>query len=504
MSTPVYDYNQRKVETRLVKTLQRRKREATIADLVADTGLPTYQVEETIKEIVNDYRGHMKVTESGEVLYHFPYGMRNQVRGAIPRAKRFLRKAGSWFGRVLKVGFKVWTMVMLVGYFVVFVLLLLLAMMASMAAQAKGGGDGGGGGRGGMGGFGMFYLTTRLAQTFLYLWMFSGGRPDARGKKPKGPPLHQSVFAFVFGSANPIADWDERERRAFLAFLRESKGIATVEDLMRITGHDYQQAQILMNRLLLEYNGEPEATSEGTLIYRFEDVLRSADNTLPSSSGAVFQREMKPLIPFNNNKPSLNRWIGFFNGFNLVFGSYFTILTFALPSVPVEGFGSFYSLVVLLFAQITANPATAVSIVFWVMGLIPTVFSTLFFAIPAIRRTREKRVNERIQYENIRKRVINAVMENPEEVDPEFIEVGEIEGLSRERVRDIVVGIVGELAAERGAEVREKREAMGEQPAAYTYHFHDIVREKHDVERVRSSVDTSRFETGQVVFDSDR
>ena len=500
MSTAVYDYNQRKVETRLVKTLQRRKREATIADLVADTGLPTYQVEETIRQIVNDYQGHMKVTESGEVLYHFPYGMRNQVHGVIPRTKRFLRRAGSWFGRVLKVGFKVWTMVMLVGYFVVFVLLLLLAMMASMAAQAKGGG---GGGRGGMGGFGMFYLTTRLAQMFLYLWMFSGSRPDARGRKPKGPPLHQSVFAFVFGSGNPVADWDQRERRAFLGFLRENRGIATVEDLMRLTGHDYQRAQIFMNRLLVEFNGEPEATGEGTLIYRFEEVLRSADTDALTSSGATFNREMKPLIPFNNNKPSLNRWIGFFNGFNLVFGSYFTVLTFMLPSLTAEGFGSFYLLVVALFAQITANPAAAVTIVFWVMGLIPALFSTLFFAIPAVRRAREKKMNERIQYENVRKRVINAVMENPEEVDPEFIEVGEVPGLSRDQVRETVTTIVAELAAERGAEVREKRGAMGEKPAAYTYHFHDIAREQKDVQRVRSAVDTSRFETGQVVFDSD-
>ena len=503
MSTAVYDYNQRKVETRLVKTLQRRKREATIADLVADTGLPTYQVEETIKQIVNDYQGHMKVTESGEVLYHFPHGMRNQVHGVIPRTRRFFRKVGSWFGRALKVGFKVWTMVMLVGYFVVFVLLLLLAMVAAMAAQAKGGG-GGGGGRGGMGGFGMFYLTTRLAQMFLYLWMFSGSRPDSRGRKPKGPPLHQSVFAFVFGSGNPIADWDQKERRAFLAFLRENKGIATVEDLMQLTGHDYQRAQILMNRLLVEFNGEPEATEEGTLIYRFEEVLRSADSSTDTLSGTVFNREMKPLIPFNNNKPSLNRWIGFFNGFNLVFGSYFTILTFMLPGITAEGFGAFYLLVVALFAQITATPTAAVTIVFWVMGLIPAVFSALFFTIPAVRRAREKKINERIQYENIRKRVINAVMEHPEEVDPEFIEVGEIQGLSRDQVREIVTRIVGELAAERGAEVHQKREAMGDKPAAYTYHFHDIAREKQDVERVRSSIDTSRFETGQVVFDSDQ
>ena len=499
MSTAVYQYNERKVEQRLVRTLNRRKREATVADLVAETGLPTYQVEETIKRIVNDYQGHLRVTESGEVLYHFPHGLRNQVSGFIPKTKRMLRKVGAWAGRVLKTGFKVWTMVMLVGYFVVFVLLLVLAVVASMAAQAKGGG-----GRGRVGGFGMFYLTTRIAQFFLYLWLFSGSRPDARGRKPKGPPLHQSVFAFVFGSGNPLADWDERERRAFIGFLRENSGVATIEDVMRLTGQSYDQAQILMNRMLVEYNGQPEATDQGTLIYRFDEVLRTAGESSDSSLGTVFQREMKPLIPFNNNKSSMNGWIGFFNGFNLLFGTYFTALTFALPSLTAEGFGGFYLLVVALFAQITATPAAAVTIVFWVMGLIPAVFSALFYLIPVVRRLREKKLNERSRYENVRKRVINAILASPEEVDPEFIDIGETAGVSRSEAGDIVRQVISELAAERGAEVTEKRAATDGRPATYLYHFHDIAREQADVEKIRESVDTSRFDTGSVVFDSDQ
>ncbi|MFW6234649.1 MAG: hypothetical protein ACOC4I_04665, partial [Spirochaetota bacterium] len=272
MDTPVYQYNTQVVEQRLVKTLKKRRREATIADLVTETGLPTYQVEEQIKRIVNDYRGHLKVTESGEILYHFPDGMKNQVHGAGPRAKRFLRKVASVAGRVLKTAFKVWTMVMLVGYFVVFVLLIVLAFVASMAAQAKGGGDSGGG-RGRVGGFGSFYLTTRLMQMSMYLWLYSGGHPDSRGRKPRERPLHQSVFAFIFGDGDPAAEWDQRERRAFLAYLRAAKGVSTVEDLMRLTGRSYNDSQQLLNRLALEFEGEPDVTESGTLIYRFDQVL---------------------------------------------------------------------------------------------------------------------------------------------------------------------------------------------------------------------------------------
>lgn len=500
MDTPVYQYNTQAVEQRLVKTLKKRKREATVADLVAETGLPTYQVEEQIKHIVNDYRGHLKVTESGEILYHFPDGMKNQVRGAGPRAKRFLRKVASVAGRVLKTAFKVWTMVMLVGYFVVFVLLIVLAFVASMAAQAKGGGDsGGGGGRGRMGGFGSFYLTTRLMQMSMYLWLYSGGRPDRRGRKPRERPLHQSVFAFIFGDGDPALEWDQRERRAFIAYLRAAKGVSTVEDLMRLTGRSYDDSQQLLNRLSLEFEGEPDVTESGTLIYRFDQVLRSSDRLEQPVRGTEFGRELKPLIPFNRNKPRLNKWIGFFNGFNLVFGAYFTGFALAFPGISEEGIGAFFILVASLFAQITANP---VGLVFWVMGFIPLLFSAFFYLVPLVRRMRERRMNLERARENVRKRVLNEILDNPEEVDPESIQLGETPGLTEAEAKGLVLQIIRDYAAERGAEVEEKRPASGAQPAAYVYRFKEVAREQQDITSLRSSRKLADHDIGSVVFDS--
>ncbi len=498
MSTPVYQYNVQAVEQRLVKTLKRRNREATVADLVAETGLPTFQVEEQLKRIVNDYQGHLKVTESGEILYHFPGGMKNQVSGAVPRAKRFFRKVASVAGRVLKTAFKVWTMVMLVGYFVVFVLLIVLALVASMAAQAKGG-TGGGGGRGRMGGFGSFYLTTRLMQMSMYLWLYSGGRPDARGRKPRERPLHQSVFAFIFGDGDPAAEWDERERRAFIAYLRAAKGVSTVEDLMQLTGRSYDDSQRLLNRLALEFEGEPDVTESGTLIYRFDQVLRSSDRLEQSARGTEFHRDLKPLIPFNTNKPGLNKWIGFFNGFNLLFGTYFTAFALSFPAVSEEGIGAFFLLVAALFAQISTNP---VGLVFWVMGIIPLLFSAFFFLIPAARRMRERRINDQRARENVRKRVINAVLSNPDAVDPEIIDISGTPGVDDARARALLLEAVRDYAAERDAEVEEKRAASGNAPPAYIYRFTEVAREQQDVDHLRSTRKLTDHDVGDVVFDS--
>ena len=51
MAAKVYDFDRRKVEGILVSHLRSRQRESTVADLVAGTGLPKYQVEQGLKAV---------------------------------------------------------------------------------------------------------------------------------------------------------------------------------------------------------------------------------------------------------------------------------------------------------------------------------------------------------------------------------------------------------------------------------------------------------------------
>ncbi len=56
----VYDFNLNKVKSTLVTTLKRKKNESTVADLIAATGLPKHQVEQSIKHVADEYNGHLK------------------------------------------------------------------------------------------------------------------------------------------------------------------------------------------------------------------------------------------------------------------------------------------------------------------------------------------------------------------------------------------------------------------------------------------------------------
>ena len=251
----LHDFSQRRVGARLVEALKRRRNASTVADLVAATGLPRVQVEAALRPVLDEYGGHLRVTETGELLYYFPHGMHSRTRGLGPAlrraAARFLRGAG----RVLALLFKVWIVLMLVGYTVLFALILLAAVFVSIAAAASGrGGDDRGRSRGGGmgGGFGGGHLASGLLRMLLFMWMFDSpaGRYPGRYAGPAAPwarsargtarasrrPLYRSVFAFVFGEEDPNRGWQERERIRVIAFLRQGKGVIALEELMALTG----------------------------------------------------------------------------------------------------------------------------------------------------------------------------------------------------------------------------------------------------------------------------
>lgn len=326
----VYDFPMAKVEDKLVSFLKTRRGESTVADMISGTGLPKYQVEQAAKVVLDEYAGRLKVTESGELEYYFPAGMRSTVHGLGPSVRRFWKSFTRRTARVLSFLFKIWIVAMLVGYFVAFVAIGVLAIVASVAASAAGRGGRDDRSRGGGGGFGGMFLAMQLLDLILRMWFWSSilGANNTRRKPREGRAFYKSVFGFVFGDGDPNKGWEETERKHIISYIQGNKGVITLEELMAMTGREADDANALMNRLLLEFEGEPGVTDNGTLIYSFPELMRTAR----SAQGALGHVKMetgpvKMPVAFSANKSRTNGWIIFFNTFNLVFGTYFLAIS---------------------------------------------------------------------------------------------------------------------------------------------------------------------------------
>jgi hypothetical protein len=490
----VYDYKIDKVKSQLVTAFKRRKNESTIADLIATTGLPKYQVQEMTKIVLDEYQGHLKATESGELLYYFPHGMRSRVHGFVPTAKRVLKSILKTTGKILAFLFKIWIMLMLVGYFVLFLLILIGAIILSVAASGRS--NQRSRGRGG----GAFFLVVRLLEFFLriFFWvsLTKSMDPNYR-KKPKGRPLYKSIFAYVFGETDPTAEWESQEKLAIISYIRTNKGIITLDELMVLTGKNYDGAQQLINHYLLEFEGEPMVSDNGTIYFFFPELLRSRAKEL-ASAPAVYLSDIRyrELIPFATNKGSTNALITGFNIFNLAFGSYFFIFNFiGLSAAENMGIGIFYIFIASIFEYAEIQPFPALP-VFIILGIIPLSFSIIFFLIPLLRTLPRLSKNEKIKQDNLRKKIYTYIYDNPLMINP-----GQIQPQSKldtpKKPVQFIQKQVDELAGIKHAEFEAKDDNV------IFYNFDEIKREQDDIAAVRKSIDLKNYEIGETVFDSD-
>jgi hypothetical protein len=491
----VYDFSTEQVGSKLVSWLRTRHEPATVADLVAGTGLPKYQVEQTMKSVVDEYAGHLQVSESGELAYYFPAGMRSTVRGFGPAFRRGLRTFLRAAGKVAALLFKIWIVVMLVGYFVLFVALALLSVFAMLAASTAGGR--GRDRRRGPDAGGLMFLVIRMLDFALRMWFWSslfGGMGGQRQRRPRGRPLYQGVFGFVFGEPDPNRGYDEELRRHAIAVIRARRGVITPEELMAITGRDAQSAERLANRWLVEFEGEPGVTEEGTLIYSFPELLRSSAEEQRNFTREPGSPPQRVPVPFDGNPRKTDNWIMFFNIVNLLFGGYFLFVSYA-PRAAVGLGSSFTWLYQVTASLVTAAGAHPAQLLAVALGVVPAAFSVLFFVVPAVRRSSLNRHNEEIKTEALARRIYARVLENPSRFDLRDIRPlgADSDPRTFEQVRQ---RLFDRFAAAHEAEP----EALPD--GGFVYRFKDLERGRTDLARYRESVDLGKFAVGKTVFDS--
>lgn len=363
------------------RVLKKLKGRATVGDVVAETGLPTADAEGALKALLEVHRGHMEVGESGDLVYRFdPKLLR---RDHLPFAERF--RAAAW--KVFVQGFKVWIAVMLVVYFVVFVALMIAALFASQQ-----------GNRGrrslprmGGGGHGHFHFPI-----WYFFWTprwrlgspYYGHRYAVKGGKGKAPdvPFYKKVFAFVFGPDVPRLTQEQKDR-SVLRLIRARKGVLGAAELVQHTALPLPEAEEDMGRLMSAYGGEATVSPKGEVVYAFPDLMVSAHGKVAVREPNPSWRRMELAQPLTGNDKKTDAIVAGINGFNIL--AAVTAPFFIFPRLGLGG------------------PLAEVGLI-W----IPVVFSSAFFAIPALRKVANDRQNRGRFRRNVRRSLLGFIYES--------------------------------------------------------------------------------------------
>ena len=171
---------------------------------------------------------------------------------------------------------------------------------------------------------------------------------------------------------------------------------------MRATGLPREQADPMMARLMLDYEGDVGVSEDGGIFYSFPAMRKTAasesETSRPSAPlPAAWDDQPKPLPPLTGNSAGANVGIAALNAFNLLMGFW------------AIGNGLTLERVSHLFDRIP--PPMVDSGVPIALGIVPIVFSALLFVVPVGRAlVRPSRQRKQVE-ERGRLAVLRAVLE---------------------------------------------------------------------------------------------
>jgi len=260
-------------DPQIMKAVERLNYRVTVGDVSTQAGLELNLAEKGLLALASEAGGHLQVAETGDVVYLFPREFRSILRN------KYLRlQLQEWWEKIWRVLFYLirisFGIVLIASILLIFIAIFIIVIAAS--ASRDGDSDSGG--------------SISMPNVWIgpdIFWFFSPNYYDDRSysrrrDRDDKPSMNflESVFSFLFGDGNPNADLEERRWRSIGAVIRNNGGAVVAEqvapyldELGQGFGLEYEE---YMLPVLTRFNGRPEVSEEGGLVYQFPELQTTA------------------------------------------------------------------------------------------------------------------------------------------------------------------------------------------------------------------------------------
>ena len=273
----------------LMQAIEQLGYRVTTGDVATQAGLDVKLAERDLLALASEAGGHMQVSEAGEIAYQFPPNFRSILRNKDWKLRWQERWSKLWglLFYIIRISFGVYLIASLA---LILIAITLILVALSSRDSDNGGGDWGGGSIGrGWGGSDWFLIFTPN--------YYSPNRSRQRSHKRQGQSdpdsmnFLESVFSFLFGDGNPNADLEDRRWQTIGGVIRNNSGAVVAEQLVPYLDDvgPHQNLDDQMLPILSRFNGRPEVSPEGQIIYHFPELQVSASQTKARAVGAYLK-----------------------------------------------------------------------------------------------------------------------------------------------------------------------------------------------------------------------
>lgn len=357
--------------TKVMEAVEQLNFRVTVGDIAASTGIALPDVQQELMTLARDADGHMQVSDQGEIAYAFDQRFRKTIerklrqdRGAVFRQKLWqalLYGLRLSFGILMLVEFSI---------IVVAIIALLVASRGENNDQRDDRRDGG---------FSFFPMLWLGNPFWAPVHYDNYGRPQPRKPAEKAKTnFLESVYSFLFGDGDPGAELEENRSKLIARTIRNHGGVIAGEQVLpylevaadapALEYEDY------MLPVLVKFNGQPEVSDQGEIVYRFPELQVVASDRQKLQVAQALEEQPWKFSKATSGQLTLAMFFGLAN----FLGAWFLYL-FIRPEQWV---------------------AAGVAFISPLLGLL-VIYGTLFLAVPGIRWLVLQRRNRNVDKRNI-------------------------------------------------------------------------------------------------------
>jgi len=258
------------VQERLMQSVTRQGYRVTVGDVAADLGLPVETARRELNLMASQAGGSLQVAETGDIAYQFTAQWQDLLRQKEQNAQwqafwQSAKKTLLYLGRI--------------SFGIMLIVSLLIIVFAFIVISTAGNRDDRNNNRssngGGFGGMAWFWYGFSPFDLFYY---GPNREQERRLRYERGEPVGflEGVFSFLFGDGDPNADLEERRWQLIARTISSQQGVVIAEQVLPYLDATADEREDYMLPVLVKFDGQPEVSDEGKLVYQFPQLQVSA------------------------------------------------------------------------------------------------------------------------------------------------------------------------------------------------------------------------------------
>lgn len=262
----------------IMKSIEQLKYRVTVGDVASNAGLDVDVAQQELLALASEVQGNLQVAETGDIVYLFPQNFRSILWG-----KSWRLRWQKWLGNIWQVVFYLIRISFGIVLIASIILMLIAIVVLVVALSASRGEDSGGGSDSGNGGNVIFMPNFWISPDFF--WIFTPNYQQKRYQRQRQNPdknqlnFLESIYSFLFGDGNPNSNLELRRWQEIATVINNNNGAVIAEQIAPYLDNINiynERDEGYMLAVLTRFNGYPEVSDSGDIIYYFPELQVTA------------------------------------------------------------------------------------------------------------------------------------------------------------------------------------------------------------------------------------